>query len=205
MAIGDPYATEADLELRLGVSDDGTFTLLLASASRAVEAFTRRQFNRDDAASPRRFRALDCERLPVDDFWELDYLDVVVDGVAWDVGTSIDARPWDGIVEGQIAWPYSDLFAVGRSWPWSRRALITVTAPWGWLSVPAGIIEATLQTAEMLYFRRANPSQTRALRSETFDNYSYTFAFPDGRTNAANVPPEMFAALPFRRKIFGVA
>jgi hypothetical protein len=142
MALGDPYATPEQLAARLGTDDpgDGTFERLLDAASRAVESFTRRQFNMADEYDvlPRRYRALDPERVAVDDFWTLEGLVVEVNGRAWDVARYIDARPWSGVVAGQIDWPYSDLFAVNRRWPWGcRRALITVTALWGWASVPS--------------------------------------------------------------------
>lgn len=208
MAFGDPYATPEQLEQRLGQPDDGTFARLLDAASDAVEHFTRRQFNRGDDADeydliPRRFRALDCQRVAVDDFHTIEGLEVVVNGVPWDVATHIDARPWDGVLDGQVGWPFSDLFAISRSFPWSRRALITVTAHWGWAAVPAAIVEATLDNAEAMYLRRS-ASQSGLIRSETIDNYSISF-FPNVSTDAA-VPTEMLKALPFRRRnIFGVA
>jgi hypothetical protein len=202
MALGDPYAIPADLELRLGQTDDGSFTRLLDAASRAVESFTRRQFTQPDPATPRRFRALDYERVAVDDFFTLDDLEVEVAGVAWDVDTYIDARPWDGILAGQIAWPYSDLFAINRMWPWARRAGITVTAQWGWLAVPSGIIEATLDNAEMMYLTRY-AAQAAATRSITLGGYTESFGLP---VRSSDVPPEMLKALPFRRRnVFGVA
>ena len=201
MALGDPYATAEQLAARLGVADDGTFEQLLDAASRAVESFARRQFNKVTEASARRFRALDCERVAVDDFHTLADLAVTVNGTAWDVDDYIDARPWDGVLAGQIAWPFSDLFAIGRSFPWSRRALITVTAQWGWATVPSGIIEATLDTAETMYTSRSAVQGGRTIRSESIGGYSVSFALP----SADDVPPEMSKALPFRRKVYGVA
>lgn len=201
MALGDPYATPGELEQRLGATDDGSFEHLLDAASRAVESFTRRQFNRVDTATARRFRALDCERVAVDDFHTLTDLAVEVDGVAWDVATYIDVRPPDGVLQGQIEWPFSDLFAINRTWPWSRRSRITVTAQWGWLAVPAGIIEATLATAESIYWKRSS-TLSGLTRSETHGQYSFTYALPDATTD---VPQEMVRAIPYRRKVFGVA
>jgi hypothetical protein len=204
MPLGDPYAMIEDLESRLGQTDDGTFERLLDAASRAVEAFTHRQFNMTDQASPRRYRALDRERVAVDDFHTLEDLEVEVDGVAWDVNTYIDARPWDGLMAGQLGWPYSDLFAINRSWPWARRARITVTAQWGWLAVPAAIVEATLDVAEEMWLARAQ-TVSSSIRSRTFDNYSESFGDPTSGRLRDNVPPEFVRALPYRRKVFGVA
>lgn len=202
MAFGDPYASVPQLEQRLGVSDDGTFAALLDAASREVETFTRRQFNRDDYAEARRFRPLDYDRVAVDDFYTLTDLEVEVNGTAWDVATYIDARPWNGTVAGQIDWPYSDLFAIGRCWPWSRRALITVTAHWGWATVPAGIVQATLDAAVAIYTSRQVTQGGQTLRSETIGGYTYVLSDPN---RSGDVPHEMLRAMPFRRKVYGVA
>jgi hypothetical protein len=205
--LGDPYASAVDLEARLGRDDDGSFDRLLDAASRAVESFTRRQFNRADEdyeILPRRFRALDRTRVAVDDFHTLDGLVVEVNGKAWDVERYIDARPWDGVVGGMIDWPYSDLFAVRRSFPWSRRALVTVTAQWGWAYVPAGIIEATLDVAEVMSLSMTN-AQSGTIRSEAIGGYSISYAMPQNLINNGDVPPELVKAAPYRRKRFGVA
>ena len=205
--LGDPYATVEQLEARLGTTDPGTYARLLDAASRAVESFTRRQFNRADEYEvlPRRFRALDRIRVAVDDFHTLEDLAVEVDGVSWDVATYIDARPWDGLLHGQVGWPYSDLFAINRTFPWSRRALITVTAYWGWAEVPAAIVEATLDVAEVMSLSLTS-GQAGAIRSESIGGYSISYASPTGvSAGVANVPPELVKAIPFRRKIFGVA
>jgi hypothetical protein len=203
MALGDPYATPEQLTARLG-TEPANAASLLDAASRAVESFTRRQFNRDDDeyATPRRFRSLDRERVAVDDFHTLEDLVVEVNGTIWDPSW-IDARPWDGIGQGQINWPFSDLFAINRSFPWSRRALSTVSAHWGWAEVPAGIVEATLDVAEMMSL--ALTSGHGAIRSETVAGYSVSFATPSMSAGGESVPPEFIKALPFRRKVFGVA
>lgn len=203
MSLGDPYATPEQLADRLGGDVSEDYVRILEAASRAVESFTRRQFNRDDDeyATSRRFRALDRERVVVDDFYTLEDLVVEVDGTVWDP-SSIDARPWDGVRQGQINWPYSDLFAINRSFPWSRRALVTVWAHWGWAEVPAGIVEATLDVAEMMSV--ALTSGRGAIRSESIGGYAVSFATPS-MGGAEDVPPEYIKALPFRRKVFGVA
>jgi hypothetical protein len=201
MALGDPYATPAQLEARLGKEDDGTFERMLDVASRAVESFTGRQFNKAVEATPRRYRALDRERVRTDDFWTLEGLMVAVHGVDWDVTAHIDARPWDGVQGGQIGWPYSDLFAVNRSWPWSRRALVQVTAKWGWEAVPSAIVEATLDVAELM---SAGAGKSGVVRSESMGGYSISYGLPS-HMGMQDVPPEMLKAVPFRRKRFGVA
>jgi hypothetical protein len=201
MALSDSYASRAQLSARLGTEDDGTFEGILDAASRAVESFTRRRFNRaeQDEVLPRRFCSLDCERCPVDDFWTLDGLEVEVSGTVW-AEDNLDARPWNAPQDG---WPYFDLFAVGRSWPQSRRPLITVTAQWGWETVPAAIVEATLDVAEMMSLTVT--SGQGAIRSESVAGYSVSFATPSMSALTENVPPELVKALPYRRVRFGVA
>lgn len=206
MAFGDPYATLHELELRLGTTDNGFFNRLLDAASRTVEKFTRRQFNRaddEDYPTARRFRALDPERVAVDDFHTLDDLVVEVNGVLWDAAY-IDARPWNGPEGLPFDWPYSDLFAVGRSFPWSRRPQVTVTAHWGWADVPAGIMEATLDVAEVMSLSMTN-AQSGTIRSEAIGGYSISYALPQNLMNKGDVPPELVKAVPYRRTRFGVA
>jgi hypothetical protein len=153
VAIGDPYVTGEDLAARLNKPNDGFFDDIVSAASRAVELFTGRQFNRDETASARRFRSVDWCRLTVDDFWTTTDLAISVDGTAWLV-TDVDPRPWDGVHNGQPGWPFFDLFTVDRSWPYAtrgRRSLVTVTAKWGWEAVPEPIKQATLDVAQDVY------------------------------------------------------
>lgn len=205
MALGDAYATVTDLEARLGSPDDGTYEALLDAASRAVEAFTRRQFNRADEATPRRFRAVDTRRLPTDDFHTVTDLAVEVDGTAWDVA-DVDPRPWNGIVGGVSGWPFFDLFAVGRYWPWSRRAPVTVTARWGWAAVPEGIRQTTLNVAASVASSASTSDEAGQVKSMSIDGYSVSYAAGDGSTRTALVDLATFSlADPYRRKRFGVA
>ena len=88
MAIGDAYVTAGELRdyARIGDSDDDLLVVQSASsASRAVEAFTRRQFNKTTTPTARRFRPADWRRLPVDDFHTITGLIVDVDGTVLDV------------------------------------------------------------------------------------------------------------------------
>jgi hypothetical protein len=70
------------------------------------------------------------------------------------------------------------------------------------LAVPSGIIEATLDNAEMMYLTRY-AAQAAATRSITLGGYTESFGLP---ARSSDVPPEMLKALPFRRRnVFGVA
>lgn len=194
-AIGDPYATVGDLALRLDSDEIFMFPGLLDAASRAVESFTRRQFNQTTSATARRFRPLDWQRLPVDDFHTVTGLAIDVGGTAWDVA-AVDPQPWNGIVNGQSGWPFFNLFAVGRNW--SNTAVTTITAQWGWAAVPEAIKQATLDVAVAMFrLGGSNP-----VRSEAIDGYSVSYQLP---SVGAQVPPELSKAVPYQRKRFGVA
>ena len=201
MALGDSYVSVLDLETRLGKPDDGTFADLLDAASRTVEDFCRRQFNKATAASARRYRAVDPTRLPVDDFYVLTDLAVEVDGTAWVVATDVELRPPDGIRRGQQGWPYSDLLAIIRPWPSGRRALVEITARWGWNTVPEGVKQATLDVAAVMSYGGGGSSGV--VSSESIDGYSVSYSSPALGAEEA-VPAELVKAKPYRRPRFGV-
>ena len=197
---GDPYATVQDLEKRLGDKlDDGRYADLLDAASRAIEDFTGRQFNKDTSETPvataRKFKALDPSRLPVDDFHTDADLVINVDGTVWAV-TDVELRPWNGIYKGMNGWPYSDLLAKSRRWPFKRYPVVTITAHWGWASVPEGIRQATLDVAEVI-----SQGSGGLIRSETMGPYSVSYSVPSA---GATVPSELTKAEPYRRISFGV-
>ena len=204
--IGDAYADSFELETRLGRSDDGTFGALLDAASRAVEAFTGRQFNRDTAEEPtataRRFRAVDWERLPVDDFYTTTDLVIEVLDVEL-TADQYDLRPWDGVKNGVTGWPYEDVFRVGGYWPNYRRARVEVTALWGWAAVPEGIKQATLDVASVMSYGMSGGA-SGPVRAEAIDGYSVSYVSPQ-MTSGSGVPPEMAKAAAYRKRTFGVA
>lgn len=200
MSLGDPYITVGDLGDHLGVSDDGSFSRLVAAASRRVEDFTGRQFNKTETASARVFRAVDPERLPVDDFHTTDDLEITV-GSTTLTSSQYDLRPWDGVVNGQTGWPFFDIFRVDGFWPYSRRAKISVTAQWGWAAVPDAIVQATLDVATVMSYGVGTAPSLR--KSEQLGDHMVTLADPT--LTATGVPVELAAAVPYRRKRFGVA
>jgi hypothetical protein len=201
MALGDPYADLGALMTRLGTDDALTAERVLDTASRAVEAFTRRQFNKTTSATARRFRPVDWRRVPVDDFHTVTGLAVSVNGTAWNVA-NVDPRPRNGIVNGQTGWPFYDLFATVGSWPCD--ATVTVTAQWGWPAVPKGIEEATLETAAVM-FAAGGGGSSYPIVSESVAGYAVRYQPPTGLSSSDDVPSEMASAAPYRRRWFGVA
>lgn len=162
MSLGDSYATTAELKTRLSISDgvdDTPLTNSLAAASREIEKFCHRQFNDAGSASARVFVPLtDCKAY-VDDFSTTTGLiiktDTDGDGVyetTWS-STDYELYPLNNIVEGDTGWPYWKIGAIGNQrfpLPYysRRRAVLQVTARWGWTAVPAPIKEACLIAAE---------------------------------------------------------
>lgn len=213
MALGDPYATATLLKLRLGKVDDGTYSSLLDAASRIVERFCQRQFNAAGSTSPREFDPLDAQMLAVDDFHTAAGLAIDIDGDAVDLA-DVTLEPRNGIVDGQPGWPYFQIVARTYLWPtasWYRPwplnpPIVTVTADWGWASVPAAIVEATLDVAEFLSVGAGVGAGKGGgvVQSETLGDYSVSF-FGNPLVRSSDVPRVLAKAAPYRRLRAGVA
>lgn len=167
MALGDSYATAAELKSRLTVTVDTYDTqaaAVLSSASREVDQWCRRQFNKTTTASARVFYPESCRLAVVDDFHTTTDLAVATDTgddgtyeTTW-ASTDYQLEPLNQMLDGESGWPYWRIRAVeSRLFPTSgRRAPLQVTAQWGWNAVPAGVKEATLiLAAEMLKLKDA--------------------------------------------------
>jgi Phage gp6-like head-tail connector protein len=164
MAIGDSYATLAELKSRLGITgstDDTVLTGFLATASRGVEKYCRRQFNDAGATSSRLYYRNGLSTAVVDDFstsagfvLETDLDDDGTFEITW-AATDYQLEPLNGIVEGVPGYPYWLVRSLNRTnlfmETFSGRASIRVTARWGWTAVPPAVHDATLIGAEELY------------------------------------------------------
>lgn len=164
MALGDKYATRAELQLRLGSGSTIPATLdtrlddALSAASRGIEKACNRQFNVASSATSRVYEPCSTQLLEVDDISTTTGLVVKVD-TAGDgtyattvAATNYELRPLNGVVNGETGWPYFEVWAVNYSWPsWWQRAPLQVTATWGWAAVPAPVKEACLILAEELF------------------------------------------------------
>lgn len=165
MALGDNYATLAQLKDYLGI---GTQTSLdeklndaLSSASREVELFCNRQFNKDTVVSARVYQPNSCKAVDVDDFHTTTGLIVKTDNACtgtfdttW-AASDYELSPYSGVVDGQPGHPFDRITAVGgRYFPqvWQRRrGIVEVTAQWGWAAVPAPVKQATLILAAQTF------------------------------------------------------
>lgn len=172
MAIGDAYATLADLKTRLDIpdsdsADDDALTAALDVASRGIEFCTNRQFNDAGTATARVFYADTAHWTSVDDFSTTEGLvvdtDTTGDGsfaTTW-ATTDYELQPLNGVLNGVPGWPYWRIRAVCRWFPRRpHRASLRVTARWGWESVPAPIREATLILAEDVFKLKSTPFGT---------------------------------------------
>lgn len=165
MALGDAYATAEELEAEFRIDDavDSAHTdLAVRAASSWVTAYCARDFNKTTAATARTFSYGGGESVWVDDFHTVTGLLVATDdaadgsfATAWTTD-DYELAPLNGIVAGQSGWPYTRLRSVGsRIFPAYRdRALVRVTAQWGWPEVPPAVKKATLIQAARLYKRR---------------------------------------------------
>lgn len=158
MALGDPYATLAELKTRLDITDstdDPRLTASLDSASREIDGWCGRQFNDAGAATARVFRSSGCTLAVVDDFSTTTGLVVATDNdddgvyeTTWSA-SDYELEPLNGVVSGMSGWPYYRIRAVeARTFPTGRRrAVVQVTARWGWTAVPTPVKEACLMIA----------------------------------------------------------
>lgn len=198
MALGDSYATLAELKTRIEVDDavdDAALTNALASASRGVDAFCGdgRQFNTDNTATAKIFYPLSADLALVDDFHTTTGLVVKSDDnedgtfeTTW-ASTDYQLEPLNKTRHGET-WAYWKIRAVGsRSFRCARRATLEVTAQWGWAAVPAPVKEACLVVAE----------ETFKLKDAPFGVAGYG---EFGAVRVRNNPLAAKMLMPYRRK-----
>lgn len=163
MALGDSYATLAELKLRVGgvadANQDAALNNALAVASIGINGVTERQFNKTTSATARHFYPATWRKAIVHDFHTTTDLVIATDsgdagtyGTVW-TASDYQLEPLDGIVAQETGWPYWIIKAVGgKLFPTSSfRTPLQVTAQWGWTAVPAGVKEACLLVAEEIY------------------------------------------------------
>lgn len=155
------YATTAELKayLRIGDAvDDAQIALAVTAASRAVDRHTNRQFGLIDAPEARKYTAR----------WDAHLRRYVVDiaDLMTVVGLTITTEA--GTVDGYDLKPAN---AAVESFPWTRFVVkpeslvkpsleedgVTVTAKYGWTTVPAAVKQATLLQASRFFKRRDAP------------------------------------------------
>lgn len=157
MALGDPYVSLADQKMYMNIKkseDDDIIQSAINSATKQINKYCGRDFNRAGAVSARIFRpGADMRLLSVDDIASPVGLIVQTDptgvgptfSITWQAA-DYELLPLNGIVDGE-PWPYYDIHAVGGLWfpsiQWRRYGTAQVTAEWGWPIVPDPIVMAT--------------------------------------------------------------
>lgn len=173
MALNDTYVTTSQLKTRLGLTttaDDHRLDGAVATASRDVEQFCNRQFNKVDTASERMYYPLSPNYVEVDDFYKLDDLAVTVvellpNGVTVEtplVDGEFQAEPLErsryGFALPAPYWSLRNLNQASLSWPVPEaKGYLKVTAHWGWEAVPDPVKEATLILAEEYFKMKEAP------------------------------------------------
>lgn len=167
MALGNDYITLTQLKTRLGVSDtvdDVLLTDAIKASTEGINLATGRDFQQAAAVSARAYRPTGSTLVITHDFFTSSGLIVKTDED--DDGTfettiasaNYELEPVDGIVNGQIGWPFWKIRIVdGTVFPRGRRLSVQVTAQWGWAAVPDNVIEAAYVLAEDLAKLRDTP------------------------------------------------
>jgi hypothetical protein len=148
MALGDPYATLAEIKAHLSMQEDVRFDAPLQDAiesvSEEIESYCNRQFNKQTGATAREYDASNASYIYVDDFWTTSSL-VIESGASFGTvwaSTDYDLLPKNGTVDGQTGWPYRKI-KVSRAGRYKFDSFpVRVTAQWGWAAVPAPVKQA---------------------------------------------------------------
>lgn len=163
MATGD-LITLAEYKLARRINDakdDGEIARCITAASYWLAAESGRAFYRDGAASAsaRQFRPSRTGTLLVDDFSSTSGLVVVdSDGATLTLNTQFYVAPLNAIGPSGEAVAYYQLVKTdGYSWvDWGDGSRVSVTALWGWPSVPAAVKQAAVEvTGEFMSSRDA--------------------------------------------------
>ena len=202
MALGDSYITLAELKDRLDIGDTEDDTVLnsaITAASRGVDHYCRRQFNKTTTASARTYYRSHSRLVMVHDFHTITGLVVKTDtdddgsfSTTW-ASTDYQLEPLDGIVDGVEGFPFWKVRAVDSElFPEAHRATVRVTAQWGWNAVPGPVKEATFIVAQDI----------AKLKDTNFGVGGFS---EYGRIRARENPHAAMQLIPYRRNAVRVA
>ena len=161
MAITNGLCTLTQVKTALRISDttdDTPLELAIEAASRMIETFCDRRFYADGTATARTFVAVDPCLVLIDDVSTTTGLVVKTDSegsgtfaTTW-AATDYQLEPLNAVRNAQ-AWAYTSLRAVGSfTFPvWGERALVQVTAKWGWPAVPKAVEQAAVYQSMLLF------------------------------------------------------
>lgn len=165
------YTTVEELRDELGnytstdTSDDAKLQRAINAASRQIDGFCGQRFWQDSTAVARTFTPDNPYSLDLSEFGEgiatstglvvkLDETDSGVYGTTLTTSTDFLLRPDDAALLVP-ARPYTEVALTGATYSFSRssygRALVQITAKWGWPAVPAEVNKACLIQAIDLF------------------------------------------------------
>jgi uncharacterized phiE125 gp8 family phage protein len=155
------YVSVPEFKAFIGLTDtidDVVMVSAITAASRIVDRHTSRQFGLVAAPEARKYTARrdHCRRRTV---IEIDDLQTVTGlTISTDLGTvdQFDLQPINAAAEGN---PWTRVVVKPESAvvPTVEENKVTVTARWGWTTVPETIKQATLLQASRLFVRRHSP------------------------------------------------
>jgi len=160
------YATLSQVKsaMSLGTADttdDTQLTAALGAAEGLIDGYCGRTFAVAGTVAATRVYAppmnFDDDLLWIDDattvtLVETDSAGDGAFGTDW-ASTDWQAEPLNGIVGG-LAVPFTSVRSVGSYlWPRTSRAVVRVTATWGWSAVPDVVEQATIQQTIRLFKR----------------------------------------------------
>lgn len=166
MAITNGYCTLAEVKAALRITDNIDDTLLenaVEAASRRIDGECSRRFYIDATTSARTYAANRSAFVFVDDIATTTGLVVKVDdtfsgaySTTLTVGTDYQNEPMNAAAQNE---PITLLRALNTGFPVENngRALIEVTAKWGWPAIPDAIREATVLLAARQFKRLDSP------------------------------------------------
>jgi len=161
MAWAPEYVTSTELKSYLRISDtvdDDQVALAIAAASRAVDRHTNRQFGLVATPEERVYTAAwDSHRsrwvVVIDDLMTVTGLTITTDAGTVDAyalqpgNAEFETRPWTRLVVDPAS----------ATKPTTTEDGVTVTARYGWTTVPVAVKQATLLQASRLFTRRNAP------------------------------------------------
>ncbi|WP_020385928.1 phage gp6-like head-tail connector protein [Kribbella catacumbae] len=161
MAWAPNYVTDGELKayLRIGDTvDDAEVGFANAAASRAVDRATNRQFGLVAAAQARKYTARwDKDRaryvIDIDDLMTALGLVVTGENGAVDVFAK---QPSNADLNG-VPWTLLVVDPTSTTLPTLKEDAVTVTAQFGWTTVPVAVKQATLLQASRFFTRRQAP------------------------------------------------
>ncbi|MFC9088996.1 hypothetical protein [Nocardiopsis dassonvillei] len=165
MAITNGYCTAAQVRTQLGDADsqlvDVDLERAINAASRAVDRHCSRRFWSDATPVERTYTVHDPHAVWVDDISTTTGLIITTDdtrdgtwGTTWDAD-DYQLEPLNADAD-ETAHAWWRIKAIGaRTFPVTdHRAVLKVTASWGWSAVPDDVAEATILKAASLFKRR---------------------------------------------------